>query len=178
MSKPPIAPPRTGWRQRLYEVIFESDTPAGKAFDVALLWTILLSIIIVLLESIRGIGTEYGYLLLLSEWGFTILFTVEYLLRLIAVAKPLRYATSFYGIIDLLAILPSYLALFFYRYPVFYRYPHYPLTAGIPDFQAYQLPDRSRRTATGADCQPEQNSGVSVYGDYAGSDYRSNYVRG
>lgn len=100
-------------RVRLHEIIFESDTPAGKAFDVALLWAIILSVFAVVLESVTSIGLTYGSALRMLEWMFTILFTVEYVLRLACVKKPLQYALSFFGIVDLLAILPTYLSLFF-----------------------------------------------------------------
>jgi voltage-gated potassium channel len=99
------------WRQRLHEIIFEADTPAGKAFDVALLVAILLSVLSVSLETVEGVDTRYHGLLMTAEWLFTILFTIEYVLRLICVRKPRRYALSFYGIIDLLAILPTYLSV-------------------------------------------------------------------
>ena len=103
--------PLSNWRYRLHTVIFEADTPGGKAFDIALLISIVLSILAVLLESVAGIQAEYGPLLRLLEWGFTILFTIEYLLRLASVGRPWRYAISFYGLVDLLAILPTYLSL-------------------------------------------------------------------
>jgi voltage-gated potassium channel len=95
----------------MHEVIFEADTPAGRAFDVALLVAISLSVLAVILESVTGIRQRYGVELRAIEWGFTLLFTVEYLLRLISVRRPLRYAFSFFGIVDLLAILPTYLSL-------------------------------------------------------------------
>ena len=103
----PLAP----WRKRLHEVIFEADTPAGKAFDVALLATIMLSVFAVVLESVAGIRAEYGGVLRIAEWIFTILFTVEYGLRLISLRRPLGYVTSFYGVVDLLAVVPAYLSL-------------------------------------------------------------------
>jgi voltage-gated potassium channel len=103
--------PRAAWRDRLFTIIFGVDTPAGKQFDVALLIAILLSIAAVMLESVDGIRTQYGGLLRAAEWGFTILFTVEYALRIIAVPRPLHYVTSFFGVIDLLAVLPTYLSL-------------------------------------------------------------------
>ncbi|AKB32096.1 Potassium voltage-gated channel subfamily KQT [Methanosarcina siciliae HI350] len=104
-------PPENNWRNTLYTIIFEADTPAGKLFDEVLILTILLSVIVVMLDSVSGIAAVYGGLFHILEWIFTILFTVEYFLRLICVGRPLRYATSFFGIIDLLAILPTYLSL-------------------------------------------------------------------
>jgi len=100
------------WRQQLYELIFEADTPAGKAFDVVLLVAILLSVLSVVLESVSWIREDYGSAIRVAEWVFTILFTVEYVLRLIAVRRPLIYMRSFFGIVDLLAIAPTYLSLF------------------------------------------------------------------
>jgi voltage-gated potassium channel len=104
-------PSEPGWRSRLHEVIFEADTPAGKAFDVALLVSIVLSVLAVVAESVSGIRTRHGALLRTLEWIFTFAFTVEYALRLLCVGRPLRYARSFFGIVDLLAILPGYLSL-------------------------------------------------------------------
>ena len=99
------------WRRALFEIIFEADTPAGKGFDVALIVVILLSVLTVMLDSVRSIQVEHGQLLYALEWGFTLVFTVEYVLRLLCVARPLRYAVSFFGLVDLLAILPTYLSL-------------------------------------------------------------------
>lgn len=101
----------SAWKQRLYEVIFEADTPAGKAFDVCLIVAIAGSVLVVMLDSVEGIGNRWGGLLHGLEWGFTLLFTLEYLLRLVSVRYPLRYARSFLGIVDLLAILPTYISL-------------------------------------------------------------------
>jgi voltage-gated potassium channel len=104
--------PSTKRRAQLHEVIFESDTPAGRYFDLALIWLILLSVTTVVLESVREVREQYGKLLYALEWLFTLLFTVEYFLRLLSVRRPLRYATSFFGIVDLLAIIPTYLSIF------------------------------------------------------------------
>ena len=104
-------PALSGWRHRAHEIIYEADTPAGKAFDVALIATILLSILVVMLESIAGIRQERGSILRSAEWVFTILFTIEYGLRLLCVGRPLHYARSFFGIVDLLAILPTYVSI-------------------------------------------------------------------
>jgi voltage-gated potassium channel len=108
----PLRPPaRAPWRARLHEIIFEADTPAGRAFDVALLVAIVVSILAVMLESVAAIRGEHGRALRALEWTLTVAFTVEYVLRLLAVDQPGRYARSFLGIVDLLAILPTYLAL-------------------------------------------------------------------
>ncbi len=100
------------WKRSLYTIIFESDTPAGKAFDIVLLFAIGASVLVVMLESVKSIQTGHAILLRDLEWIFTGLFTVEYILRLLCVRRPLQYAWSFYGIIDLIAILPSYINLF------------------------------------------------------------------
>jgi voltage-gated potassium channel len=102
----------SGVRRKLYEIIFEAETPAGKAFDIVLLIAIILSVIAVLLESVAAIRARYGDWLRAFEWVMTILFTIEYGLRLFCVGKPLRYARSFYGIVDLMAIVPTYLSTF------------------------------------------------------------------
>ena len=105
-------PERAAWRGKLHEVIFEADTPLGKAFDVLLILSILASVAAVMLDSIYAVQIHYGRLLYAIEWFFTLLFSVEYLLRLICVGRPLKYAASFYGVVDLLAIVPTYLSLF------------------------------------------------------------------
>ena len=99
-------------KERLHEIIFEADTPAGKLFDVILLVAILLSVGIVMLETTPTYGKKYHDVLYAAEWVLTGFFTIEYILRLYVVDKPMRYAKSFYGIIDLLAILPTYLSVF------------------------------------------------------------------
>ena len=101
------------WRTRLHQIIYESNTTAGKIFDVALLLLIIASIVVVTLDSIKSFNQQYGHLFDILEWTFTILFTIEYILRLISIKRPLLYVTSFLGIIDLLAIIPSYLSIFF-----------------------------------------------------------------
>jgi voltage-gated potassium channel len=103
--------PEPGARRRLHEIIFEADTRAGWTFDIALMVVILASIAVVMLESVPSIRNEHGELLRNLEWVFTILFSIEYALRLYSVRSPLRYALSPLGIIDLLAILPSYISL-------------------------------------------------------------------
>jgi voltage-gated potassium channel len=100
-------------KQHLYDIIFEADTRAGKAFDVVLLILILASIVTVMLESVGTIRADHGGTLTAVEWIFTGLFTIEYLLRLYCVRRPMRYALSFFGVVDILAILPTYLSLVF-----------------------------------------------------------------
>ncbi len=103
--------PFTPFRARLHEIIFEADTKAGKAFDILLFVLIILSVIVVMLESVAKIQHQYGGLLYAAEWVFTLLFSIEFLLRLLSVHRPARYAFSFFGIVDILAILPTYLSL-------------------------------------------------------------------
>ena len=103
------------WRDIMFEIIFEADTHAGKWFDIVLIICILLSVLTVMLDSVGSIRAQYGKLLYAVEWFFTVLFTIEYIFRLICVGKPIRYAVSFYGIIDLLAILPTYMSIIFFR---------------------------------------------------------------
>lgn len=100
-----------GWQQQLHEIIFGAETKAGKTFDVVLIASIIISVIVVMLDSVSSLQKTYGSLFTLLEWFFTILFTVEYVLRLLCVGNPARYATSFFGVVDLLAILPTYLSL-------------------------------------------------------------------
>lgn len=102
----------TGWRKKFFEVIFEADTFAGKLFDVVLMINIILSVTVVMLHSVESVRIRYGTLLMAFEWGFTVLFTIEYILRLVCVNRPLRYVFSFFGVVDLLAIVPTYLSLF------------------------------------------------------------------
>jgi len=103
--------PTTPIRERLYHIIFEAETPAGKAFDIVLIVSILLSVLAVMLDSVSSYRAAYGGWFYAAEWFFTILFTIEYVLRLATIRKPHVYAFSFYGIVDLLAILPTYLSL-------------------------------------------------------------------
>ena len=98
-------------RDRWREIIFEAETPAGRRFDIILLTLIALSVLAVVLESVPEIAARYGEFLHRVEWGFTILFTVEYAVRLCVVRHPMRYARSFYGIVDFLSVLPTYLML-------------------------------------------------------------------
>lgn len=99
-------------RHTLYRIIYQAHTPAGKAFDIALIALILVSVLTISLDSVADISQHYGGLLFTVEWIVTILFTVEYILRIFCIHRPFKYITSFYGIIDLLAIVPSYFSLF------------------------------------------------------------------
>ena len=99
------------FQARLYQIIFETDTPAGKRFDVWLLVMILASVITVFLESIPTLNQQYLQLFKALEWVFTVFFTIEYLLRIYCSFRPITYVRSFYGVIDLLSILPTYLSL-------------------------------------------------------------------
>lgn len=102
----------SGQRLKLYEIIFESDTPAGKAFDILVLISILISVLVVMLESVESIKEQMGVWLVSAEWFFTIIFSLEYIARLYVVLERRKYVLSFFGIIDLISVLPTYLALF------------------------------------------------------------------
>lgn len=101
------------WRKKLHDIIFLADTPAGKTFDVVLIVAIVLSVIVVMLDTVQAYSDRYGHILIVLEWGFTILFTVEYVLRLLTAPSAARYAGSFFGLVDLFSVLPSYLSLLF-----------------------------------------------------------------
>lgn len=101
------------WQVQLHELIYESEKPAGKAFDIALLASILLSIVVVMLDSVNALHAKYGQVFYVIEWVFTGIFTVEYILRVICIRRPLGYVFSFFGIIDLLAIIPTYISILF-----------------------------------------------------------------
>ncbi len=100
------------WQQKLYQIIFGYESRAGKLFDVILLWAILLSVLAVMLESVREIRDANRLLFSIAEWFFTVLFTIEYVARIASSPEPRRYVTSFMGIVDLLSLLPTYLGLF------------------------------------------------------------------
>lgn len=97
-------------RARLHEIIFESDTRAGRLFDAVLLWLILLSVAAVMLESVPAVRARYGHPLRVVEWTFTVLFTLEYLLRILVLKRPLPYVFSFFGLVDLLSFVPTYVS--------------------------------------------------------------------
>ncbi|MCH2021526.1 MAG: ion transporter [Saprospiraceae bacterium] len=99
------------WRKRTHEIIFEADTKLGKVFDVSLLFLIIFSVILVMLESVSSINNVYGYWFKMTEWVITILFTIEYILRIVCVQRPTKYIFSFFGIIDLVSILPTYIEM-------------------------------------------------------------------
>ena len=103
--------PVAGWRLRMYTVIFEAETRAGRRFDLALIAAVLTSVTVVMLDSVASISARYGTFFDVLEFFFTGLFTIEYVARLLCVRQPLRYARSFFGVIDLLSVLPTYLAL-------------------------------------------------------------------
>ena len=105
--------PFSPFRERLYEIIFEADTPKGKAFDIILLAFILVSVIVVMLETVPALDAKYKFLFRVLEWIFTIFFTIEYFIRIYTVHSPKKYMTSFFGIVDLLSILPTYIGLIF-----------------------------------------------------------------
>ena len=102
------------WRHRLHEIIYEADTKTGKAFDITLLFLIIISVVLVALESVKSFRTNYNDFLNISEWVITIVFTIEYILRIICVKKPFKFVISLYGIIDLLSIIPKYISILFF----------------------------------------------------------------
>lgn len=111
-KREPIAPHPVKWRADLYEIIFEAETPVGKTFDILLLWAIFISVFIVIMESVTTFRIRYGNFLHRLEWFFTFIFTIEYIARLVCVKKKRRYVFSFFGIVDFVAIIPTYLAIF------------------------------------------------------------------
>jgi voltage-gated potassium channel len=108
-----LGPPAGGWRLRLYRVIYESDTQAGRLFDQIIVAAIVVSVAVVMADSVQAWHARHRTVFEGMEWFFTLLFTAEYIARLVSVDRPLRYARSFFGIVDLIAVLPTYLALFF-----------------------------------------------------------------
>jgi len=102
---------RSSWREKLYVIIFESDTPAGKLFDLLLIVAIAASVGVVMLDSVKAINDQHGEALHIAEWIFTLLFTAEYVLRILCVDRPKKYVFSFFGVVDLLSILPTYFSI-------------------------------------------------------------------
>ncbi|QWX82537.1 ion transporter [Cellulophaga sp. HaHaR_3_176] len=105
--------PELGWKNRVHEIIYEADTPMGKLFDIVLFILIIISVILVMLESVKEIDAQYHELLFTLEWVITIFFTIEYIARLVSIKKPLKYVLSFYGIIDILSTIPLYISYIF-----------------------------------------------------------------
>ena len=112
MAKESAPPMRSETRERIWKIIFEAETKAGKAFDVLLLWAIGLSVVAVMLESIDSVSARWGGVLKIAEWSFTILFMAEYFVRIWVVRRPARYIFSFWGVIDFLSWIPMFLAIF------------------------------------------------------------------
>ncbi|CAN5821053.1 ion transporter [soil metagenome] len=100
------------WKERAWRIIFKSDSAAGRTYDITLLWLILLSVLVVMLESVDSLRQAYQGLLWSLEWIFTILFTIDYVVRILVVRNKLKYVFSFYGLVDLISVLPTYVALF------------------------------------------------------------------
>lgn len=107
------APSQDNWRSKIFKIIYHADTPAGKWFDIMLIVFILLSVLTIILDSVEKLNIDHGELFNVLEWFFTIVFTLEYILRLICIRKPVKYVFSFFGIVDILSILPTYLSMFF-----------------------------------------------------------------
>nr|WP_315598421.1 ion transporter [uncultured Cupriavidus sp.] len=112
LNRQRLGQPESGWRQRWYTIIFEADTRQGRLFDVALLIAIVASVAVVMLDSIPSIHERMGPFFTVLEWMFTLLFTAEYIMRLSVVKRPLRYAFSFYGVIDFISIMPTWASFF------------------------------------------------------------------
>jgi hypothetical protein len=127
--------PETPWRRRLHDIIFEADTRAGRTFDLVLLWLIISSIVIVMLESVKSFRDDYGEAFYYLEWIFTILFTLEFVLRLIAVRRPLNYIFSFYGVVDLAGDYSRLSEFADSRHAVSFNYPN---LAAAPHFSHSQ----------------------------------------
>jgi len=108
-----LPPSKQNWRNNIFKVIYHADTPAGKWFDILLIAFIVFSVLIIVLDSVTQIHLDYGEFFYILEWFFTIAFTLEYILRLISIKKPIGYIFSFFGVVDILSILPTYLSLFF-----------------------------------------------------------------
>ena len=140
------------WRERLHQTIYESNTVSGRAFDIALLILIIASIIVVMLDSVKSFQ-RHAHVFDMLEWGFTILFTIEYVLRLISIRHPWRYVGSFLGVVDLLAIIPSYLSFFYCGCQFAPGVACLAVTSGFPDIQADAF---SHRNAIPQICYPQQ----------------------
>jgi hypothetical protein len=141
------------WREKLHEIIFEADTKLGKRFDIIILWAIILSVVVVMLESVNYIQEDYGSLIFIIEWFFTILFTIEYIARIITVNKPIKYIFSFFGLVDLLSILPSFIGLVFTN-------THSLPDADIQSFEAIWFFESSQGVARCAGDQQTKDHGL------------------
>ena len=106
-----VEPEGSAFRRRVWRIVFKSDTPAGRWFDLVLLWSIVASVIVVMLDSVESLRAQWHSWFLLLEWTFTALFTLEYILRLWCSARPWVYAKSFFGLVDLMSVAPNYLSL-------------------------------------------------------------------
>ena len=150
------------WRIRMHEIIFEADTPAGKLFDICLIIAIILSIIAVMFDSVAEVRAEHGKALYTIEWFFTLLFTVEYLARIISLGKPVLYIRSFYGLVDIIAILPTYLSLLQGSAPF----------ENFQDSETGTISQRSGNPPESNARKRPQNIGVSLCGLEHGTDFR------
>jgi len=109
--QPPSQTPSNSFKQKVWKIVFEAETRAGRIFDIVLIWIILASVLVVMLETVDSFVLEYGFILTTLEWVFTIIFTLEYIVRLWLARRPLKYAFSFYGLVDFLSCVPTYLTL-------------------------------------------------------------------
>ena len=171
MNQPSRTPKPLTTREQLHEIIFEADTPGGKTFDVVLLWLILLSVLTVLVESVSSVRAQYGLELRAIEWLFTLLFTGEYVLRLYSVRQPGRYAAIFFGVVDLLAILPTYLSLVVAGTQVAAGDPGPAVVARLPRAETRQISRGSQLPAGRAARQPRQDHG------FLGNDHGDRFDR-
>ncbi|WP_454764903.1 ion transporter [Cupriavidus campinensis] len=112
LNRQRLGQPESGWRQRWYTIIFEADTRQGRLFDITLLAAIVASVAVVMLDSVPAINARAARMFTALEWMFTLLFTAEYVMRLLVVRRPLRYALSFFGVIDFISIIPTWAAFF------------------------------------------------------------------
>lgn len=154
-------------RSRLHEIIFEADTPAGKLYDVSLIAAIAVSVSVVMLDSVSSIRAAHGRTLYSIEWFFTILFSVEYIVRLLCVKRPTRYAFSFFGIVDLLGVIPTYLSLFGARQslPGGHTFPEG--SQDVSRTQAVVLREGIADTVPGVEGESPEDYGVPLYGSDA-----------
>ncbi len=160
------------WRHKIRELIFGADTAAGRCFDTLLIISILVSVAIVMLDGVVAINRIYGRWFYLWAWGFTLLFTCEYLLRLISVVRPGRYAGGFFGVVDLLAVLPSDRSALVPRETVFHRHPHPASAVGLPGIKTGPVFKPGPAAHGGPAGQFAPNHGVSLRGPDARGHFR------